>query len=161
MKPINIRYYVDPETEKVKKTYTGWAPIDLIELKERDSFLVFNSEDQFAEVRADGSFEMHTLPYDYPVRAIYSPENDVYLSYGPHQSYWPTVYIWDAKNGILTIDKIDLSFLTAASRARRMRSFWIKMVSLISLRTIGGGKNSFSERWKMRCAFLKHGRGFH
>jgi DNA-binding beta-propeller fold protein YncE len=101
---------LDPGTEKVEKIYAGWAPIDLIELPERDSFLVFNSEDQFAEVRADGSFDLHTLPYDYPIRAIYSPENDIYLSYGPHQSYWPTVYIWDAKNGILTIDKDDLSF---------------------------------------------------
>ncbi len=101
---------LDPITEKVKKIYMGWTPIDLIELGERDSFLVFNSEDQFAEVRANGNFDLHALPYDFPVRAAYSPGGDIYLSYGPHQSYWPTVYIWDAKNGILTIDKDDLSF---------------------------------------------------
>jgi len=101
---------LDPVTEQTKKVYTGWAPIDLIELETRNGFLVFNSEDQFADVRPDGSYEKHRLPYDYPIRAIRSPEGDVYLSYGPHQSYWPTVYIWDAKNGILTIDVEDLSF---------------------------------------------------
>ena len=98
----------DPSTGKVSKIYTGWAPIDLIEVAGRGSFLVFNSEDQFAEVKADGSFDMHRLPFDYPIQAIDSPEGDVYLSYGPHQSYWPAVYIWDAKNGVLTIDADDL-----------------------------------------------------
>jgi hypothetical protein len=101
---------VDPKTERAEKIYTGWAPIDLIEVPERGTFLVFNSEDQFAEVRPDGRYELHRLPHDYPVSAALSPERDVYLSYGPHQSYWPTVYIWDAKNGILTIDADDLSF---------------------------------------------------
>ncbi|NIO02212.1 MAG: hypothetical protein GTO42_08725 [Candidatus Latescibacteria bacterium] len=100
---------LDPATEHIGKIYTGWAPVDLIELKNRKSFLVFNSEDQFAEVHADGSYEIHALPYDYPVQAIHNPDGDVYLSYGPHQSYWPTVYIWDAKNGILTIDAKDFS----------------------------------------------------
>ena len=84
------------------------AGFDLIEVASRDSFLVFNSEDTFAEVKADGGCEMHRLPFDYPIRAVDSPEGDVYLSYGPHQSYWPTVYIWDAKNGVLTIDADDL-----------------------------------------------------
>jgi DNA-binding beta-propeller fold protein YncE len=98
----------DPSTGEVKKIYTGWAPIDLIEVESRGSFLVFNSEDGFAEVRADGSYETHRLPFDYPIRAVESPEGDVYLSYGPHQSYWPAVYIWDAKNGVLVIDSEDL-----------------------------------------------------
>jgi DNA-binding beta-propeller fold protein YncE len=98
----------DPSTGEVNKIYTGWAPIDLIEVESRGSFLVFNSEDTFAEVTADGSCDMHRLPFDYPIRAVDSPEGDVYLSYGPHQSYWPTVYIWDAKNGVLTIDADDL-----------------------------------------------------
>ena len=98
----------DPSTGEVSKIYTGWAPIDLIEVASRGSFLVFDSEDQFAEVKADGSCEMHRLPFDYPIRAVDSPEGDVYLSYGPHQSYWPTVYIWDAKNGVLTVDAEDL-----------------------------------------------------
>jgi YVTN family beta-propeller protein len=94
----------DPSSGETDKIYTGWAPIDLIEVESRGSFLVFNSEDTFAELKADGSFDIHRLPFDYPVRAVDSPTGDVYLSYGPHQSYWPTVYIWDAKNGVLTID---------------------------------------------------------
>lgn len=101
---------LDPGQETHKKIATGWAPVDLIEMKDRNSFLVFNSEDQFAEVFPDGRYEMHELPYDYPVCAAHNPDGDVYLSYGPHQSYWPTVYIWGAKNGILTIDKNDLGF---------------------------------------------------
>lgn len=101
---------LDPVSESTSKIYTGWAPIDCIELTARKSVLVFNSEDQFAEVRADGSFEIHSLPFDYPIRAIHSPAGNVYLSYGPHQSYWPTVYIWGAKNGILTIEASDLGF---------------------------------------------------
>jgi hypothetical protein len=53
---------------------------------------------------------LHRLPFDYPIQAVDSPKGDVYLSYGPHQSYWPAVYIWDAKNGVLTIDADDLGF---------------------------------------------------
>ncbi|UCG51294.1 MAG: hypothetical protein JSW58_14030 [Candidatus Latescibacterota bacterium] len=101
---------LDPRTEKTTKIYTGWAPIDLIGLPRRGSFLIFNSEDQFAEVRPDGTFEVHPLPYDYPIEATHNKDGDVYLSYGPHQSYWPTVYIWDAKNGVLTIDADDFTF---------------------------------------------------
>jgi DNA-binding beta-propeller fold protein YncE len=101
---------LDPNRERTEKIRTGWAPIDLIEVPERRGFFVFNSEDRFADVRADGSYKTYDLPFDYPIRAMASPEGDVYLSYGPHQSYWPTVYIWDAKNGILTIDAKDLSF---------------------------------------------------
>ncbi len=98
---------LDPTTERTKKIYTGWAPIDLVEVAERGTFFVFNSEDQFAEVRADGTYDIHTLPYDYPVRSIAGPESKICLSYGPHQSYWPTVYIWDAKNGVLNISLRD------------------------------------------------------
>jgi YVTN family beta-propeller protein len=101
---------VDPRTEEAQKIRTGWAPIDLIELSQVGRFLVFNSEDQFAEVKPDGGYKIHSLPYDYPIRSIHAPQGDVYLSYGPHQSYWPTVYIWGAKDGILTIDAEDLSF---------------------------------------------------
>jgi YVTN family beta-propeller protein len=100
----------DPRTETARKIYTGWAPIDLMELPRRGSFLVFNSEDELAEVRSDGGISSSKLPYDYPVAACYGPGGDAYLSYGPHQSYWPTVYIWDAKDGILGIDAADLSF---------------------------------------------------
>ena len=101
---------LDPATGETSKVYTGWAPIDLIQIPSRGSVFVFNSEDEFAEVRPDGSFDLHRLPYDYPVSAVHNSEGDVYLSYGPHQSYWPNVYIWDAKNGVLTIDAGDLGF---------------------------------------------------
>ncbi len=102
--------FFDPATERTGKIRTGWAPIDLIEVESRGSFLVFDSEDGFAEVRPDGGYDIHPLPFDYPVRAERGPEGDIYLSYGPHQSYWPVVYIWSAKNGILTIDQADLSY---------------------------------------------------
>ena len=101
---------LDPNRERTDKIRTGWAPIDLIEVRERRGFLVFNSEDRFADVRTDGSYRTYDLPFDYPIQAAASLEGDIYLSYGPHQSYWPTVYIWDAKNGILKIDAEDLSF---------------------------------------------------
>lgn len=101
---------LDPVTEETAKVYTGWAPIDLIDMPSRASVFVFNSEDQFAEVRADGTYELHRLPFDYPIQAVHNGDGDVYLSYGPHQSYWPTVYIWGAKNGVLTIDARDLGF---------------------------------------------------
>jgi DNA-binding beta-propeller fold protein YncE len=101
---------LDPATGTTRKIYTGFAPVDMIELPGRGSILAFGSENRFAEVRADGRFEMHELPFDYPIEAIRGPGNGIYLSYGPHQSYWPTVYIWGAKNGILTIDSEDLSF---------------------------------------------------
>jgi YVTN family beta-propeller protein len=98
----------DPRTESARKVYTGWCPVDLIELSGRGDFLVFNSEDELAEVDPDGGFKIRNLRYDYPIAACYGPGGDVYLSYGPHQSYWPTVYIWDAKDGILAIDGDDL-----------------------------------------------------
>lgn len=101
---------LDPESEEMTKIYTGWAPMDLVEMKTRESFLVFNSEDHFAEVKPNGEIKMHALPFEYPIQASLNAENDVYLSYGAHQSYWPNVYIWDAKNGIITIHAEDLSF---------------------------------------------------
>ncbi|GAB4367389.1 MAG: hypothetical protein Kow0042_07970 [Calditrichia bacterium] len=88
-----------------EKIRTGWAPVDLIQIPGKESFLVVNSEDQFAEVYPNGTYQLHTLPYDYPRKIIQSPQkNRFYLSYGPHQSYWPNVYIWAAKNGILEIE---------------------------------------------------------
>lgn len=101
---------IEPKTEKKQKIHLGWAPIDFIEVPTRKSFFVFNNEDQFAEVKYDGKTEFHTIPYNFPILAGYSPKNNIYLSYGPHQSYWPVVYIWDAKNGILTIDKEKLNY---------------------------------------------------
>jgi len=101
---------LDPATGKTGKIRTGWAPIDLVEVPSRGGVLVFSSEDQFAEVRPDGRYETHALPFDYPIAATLDPAGDVSLSYGPHQSYWPVVYIWGAKNGILTIRAKDLGF---------------------------------------------------
>lgn len=95
---------IDPATERVEKVYTGWAPRELIQLPGSDEFLVFNTEDQFAHVKPDGHYQIHKLPFDYPHQAVYTREGNIYLSYGPHQSYWPTVYIWGAKNGLLHID---------------------------------------------------------
>jgi DNA-binding beta-propeller fold protein YncE len=100
----------DPESGDMSKIRTGWAPIDLLENPATGEFVVFSNEDQMAVVADDGSVKFIDLPYDYPVLAAASPEKDIYLSYGPHQSYWPTVYIWDAKNGILLIDSEDYSF---------------------------------------------------
>jgi DNA-binding beta-propeller fold protein YncE len=101
---------LDPAAGAAKKIYTGWAPVDLVEVRARNSFFVFNSEDQFAEVRMDGKYELHRLPRDYPIESIVTPAGNVYLSYGPHQSYWPVVYIWGAKDGILGINTADLGF---------------------------------------------------
>lgn len=101
---------LDPVHETRSKIYTGWAPIDLVAFPGRGSFLVFNSEDEFAEVHPDGKYETHRLPYDYPIEAVLNPDGDVYISYGPHQSYWPVVYIWGAKNGIITVRAKDLGF---------------------------------------------------
>jgi len=101
---------LDPEKDIRGKVYTGRAPVDLIQRPGHDSVLVFDSEDTVADIRPDGTHDRHRLPFDYPVRAIESPEGDVYLSYGPHQSYWPTVYIWGAKNGVLTIDAETFEF---------------------------------------------------
>ncbi len=111
---------LDPETEETEKIYTGWAPIDLIEVKKRNSFILFNNEDHFAEVKYDGSVEFYPLPFDFPIRTIYDPEGDIYLSYGAHQSYWPTVYIWGAKNGILKIDKESFQFYDRRIPAQSM-----------------------------------------
>lgn len=101
---------LDPKTGKTTKILTAWAPIDIISVPSRATVLVFDNEDEFAEVRGDLAFEVHKLPFDYPICAASGYDGNIYLSYGPHQSYWPVVYIWGAKNGILRIDASDLSF---------------------------------------------------
>lgn len=100
---------LDPATGTTDTIYTGWSPVALTELKHKDAFLVFNSENQAAEVKPDGSFTLHTLPCRWINQAITSPWGNIYVSYGPHQSYWPVVYIWAAKNGILSINPPDMS----------------------------------------------------
>ncbi|MFC2130290.1 YncE family protein [Bacteroidota bacterium] len=101
---------LDPKTEATVTIHTGWAPIELIDAPYRSSVFVFNNEDQFAEVQYGGSRKYYPLPVRFPVCASRSPEGNIYLSYGPHQSYWPTVYIWGARNGVLTINKDNLEF---------------------------------------------------
>lgn len=99
---------INPLNEEVEKIYIGWAPKEIIRLSGKNEFLVFNAEDQFAHVLSDGSYSIHELPFDYPIQAAHTGDDNIYLSYGPHQSYWPTVYIWGAKNGILNINSEDL-----------------------------------------------------
>ncbi|MEN8222720.1 MAG: hypothetical protein ABFR36_05630 [Acidobacteriota bacterium] len=96
---------LNTDTWEKKKVKTGWGPVDLIELEKDGSFLVFNTEAGFAKISSNGKSEYHKLPYPYPVTAAKSDKGNIFLSYGPHQSYWPAVYIWGAKNGILEIDK--------------------------------------------------------
>jgi len=96
------------KTGDKKKIYTGWAPVSIVKRGNKESFLVFNSEDEFSEVNLNGDFKTYKLPFDYPHDAIQNLNKNIYLSYGPHQSYWPVVYIWPAKNGILTIFSKDL-----------------------------------------------------
>lgn len=100
----------DPRDGSLEKVRTGWAPQELLPQPGGDAFLVFNNEDQMARVTSDGKFTLATLPILYPHQAVPTPAGNIYLSYGPHQSYWPVVYIWAARNGILGINGKDLSF---------------------------------------------------
>jgi hypothetical protein len=101
---------LDPQNGKLEKIYSGWAPQELLQQPGSDAFLVFNNEDQFARVTPDGSFKTFTLPEAYPHQALATQAGNIYLSYGPHQSYWPVVYIWAARNGILGIDGRSLEY---------------------------------------------------
>jgi DNA-binding beta-propeller fold protein YncE len=101
---------LDPATGQVRSIRTGWAPIALASDPARKSVLVFDNEDRFAEVHPDGSFTETVLPYRWPTSVSTAPDGRLDLVYGPHQSYWPVVYIWGAKNGILGIKAKDLGF---------------------------------------------------
>ncbi len=101
---------LDPETEKLGKIHTGWAPIALVEAPEHDGFYVFNSEDEAALVNADGTVTYYPLPCRFINQAIPTGSGNIYVAYGPHQSYWPVVYIWGAKNGILGFDPKNKTF---------------------------------------------------
>ncbi len=100
----------DPATGGLDKIRTGWAPQELLRQPGSDAFLAFNNEDQMARIAPDGSLTTTTLPVPYPHQALATPAGNVLLSYGPHQSYWPVVYIWAARNGILGIGGSDLTF---------------------------------------------------
>ena len=101
---------LDPQNGKLEKIYSGWAPQELLQQPGSDAFLVFNNEDQFARVTPDGSFKTFTLPEAYPHQALETKAGNIYLAYGPHQSYWPVVYIWAARNGIMGIDGRSLEY---------------------------------------------------
>jgi len=96
---------LDPASGKTAKIRTGWPPRELIvDPAGSGECLVFNSEDEMAVVQPGGSFTTRALPCAYPLLAAPAPDGKVYLAYGPHQSYWPVVYIWGAKNGLLHFD---------------------------------------------------------
>jgi len=100
---------LDPDTEETQKIRTGWAPVDLLQVPGQPEFLVFGSEDQYARITENGVKSSGTLPCLYPGQAAYAPGGEIYLAYGPHQTYWPVVYIWGARNGILRIDPADMA----------------------------------------------------
>jgi DNA-binding beta-propeller fold protein YncE len=134
---------LDLQTGGRKKIRTGWSPVDLVPRLNRESFLVFNSEDEFAEVQPDGAVETHGLPFPYPHQAIRSPEGNVYLSYGPHQSYWPVVYIWAAKNGILGINGRTLEFYDRRIPALSQGMVLDRNGSLYSLQNNWGAQKQY------------------
>jgi len=101
---------LDPETGEMSKIHTGWAPVDLVEIEPNGTFLVFNSEDEAAEVTPDGTVTFHPLPCRFINAAIKTPTGNICLAYGPHQSYWPVVYIWAAENGIMNIQPGTMTF---------------------------------------------------
>ncbi|MFO7915000.1 MAG: hypothetical protein R6U43_04855 [Candidatus Krumholzibacteriales bacterium] len=101
---------LDPGSGESWKIRTGWCPMDMIRLKQEDSFLVFSSEDMVARISPGGQPDIYKLPFDFPIKAAHSPSGGIYLSYGPHQSYWPTVYIWGARNGVLGIEPETMEF---------------------------------------------------
>jgi len=100
----------DPQSGALEKIRTGWAPQELLRQPGADAFLAFDNEDRLAHIAPDGTYRTLVLPVSYPHQALATPAGNVYLSYGPHQSYWPVVYIWAARNGILGIDGRNLDF---------------------------------------------------
>jgi DNA-binding beta-propeller fold protein YncE len=134
---------LDPETEKMKKIYTGWAPVALVEKKSKQGFLVFNSENQAAEVLQDGTFTSRALPCEFINNAIEDREGNIYLSYGPHQSYWPTVYIWAAKNGILGIYPGQIKFYDRRLPRMAHQMVFDKKGVFYALQNNWGGEKQF------------------
>jgi DNA-binding beta-propeller fold protein YncE len=134
---------MDTVSLKADKIYTGWAPVDLVSVKDRDSFLIFNAEDEFAEVKPDGSCTFFKLPVDFPRQAVLLDNGYIYLSYGPHQSYWPVVYIWGAKNGILGINPKTFEFYDRRIPRLAQQMVLDKMGVLYALQNNWGGEKQF------------------
>ncbi len=134
---------LDTETWRKEKINTGWGPLDLIRLGKDGSFLVFNSENEFAHVTTDGKVEYHNLPFPYPTSVAKSKNGNIFLSYGPHQSYWPVVYIWGAKNGILEIEKDSFRFFDRRIARLAQKIIFDKRGGLYGLQNSWGKENIF------------------
>jgi len=138
------------------KIHTGWAPVDLIQIPKSESFLVFSSEDEFAEVDPNGKVKLHKLPFDYP-RSVISARNDnLYLSYGPHQSYWPTVYIWAAKNGIMEIEPKPLDISGNGSMNFQIYDIRIPRLAQQIVLENQGGLYALQNNWGKEKQFLSY-----
>lgn len=94
---------LDPASGHSGKVRTGFAPLDFAFAGPPGALKVFDSEGEVAEVAPDLSVAFHELPVPYPRQALSGEEGTIFLTYGAHQSYWPTVYIWAARNGVLTL----------------------------------------------------------
>ncbi len=136
---------LDPVSEKKLIIRTGWSPVALVELEGDKGFMVFNSEDEVAVVSVEGKAEFHQLPDDvrFVNNAIPGGDGVVIASYGPHQSYWPTVYIWAAKNGILTIDPTDMTFYDRRTPRLAHQMVKDKNGALYALQNNWGGEAQF------------------
>lgn len=99
--------WVDPTTGASRDVRVGVAPVAVLDVPERRSTWVFDNEGRFAEVDATGATRWFDLGRRWPIRAFRGPDGRPWLHYGPHQSYWPVVYIWGARNGFLTFDLAD------------------------------------------------------
>jgi DNA-binding beta-propeller fold protein YncE len=139
---------LNPQTESQSTIYTGWAPTAIVPLKDQNRVLVFNSENQMAIVTPEGSVTYRTLPCRFINNAKQSPSGKVYVSYGPHQSYWPTVYIWAAKNGILSFDPDQLNAKNLPTYDRRIprmaqQMTFDKQGAFYALQNNWGGEDQF------------------
>ncbi len=94
----------EPETGRMAKIRTGWAPMDLARARGAGFVTVFGSEDEAARVYPDGRVSRFRLPVPYPIRCTATPDGKIALAYGAHQSWWPVVYIRGARNGLLLMD---------------------------------------------------------
>jgi len=141
--------------KKKTKIHTGWSPISIVKRGKRESFLVFNSEDEFAEVFLNGKFNTHKLPHSFSHDAVINKNGNIYLSYGPHQSYWPAVYIWGARNGILTINSEDLSIFDRRIPRLANRIVLDKNGNLYCLQNSWGKEKMFLTKLKNEIRYFE------
>lgn len=92
-------------TLEQKTIRTGWSPVSLVEIPDKDRFFVFGSDDSFAVVSPDGKASFKKLPYPYLHEGFYNPaDGNVYATYGLHYSIFPAFYIRATRGGIYTLD---------------------------------------------------------